>query len=349
MESFKIINVNEKEKWKNIIDLFDNADIYYSDGYVNALKIHGDGEPILIYYKNEKFSAVNVAMKRKINDIKKLDRILDGEEYYDLSTPYGYGGFIFKGEYLEEDLNEFNKQYINFCLEQKIVSEFVRFHPNSENYILGEKLYETIKLGETVTIELNNENEIWTNIISKNRNMIRKAQKNNVQIKYGHDETLISRFMELYKKTMDRDAATDYYYFKKEYYENLFNDLEGNIEIFYAEYDNKIISASIIMFDKKSKNIHYHLSASDYEFRNLAPTNLLLYEVAIWGSKNGYERFHLGGGLGSKEDNLYKFKKSFYKGENTEFYIGKKIFNESIYTKLKDGREETGFFPEYRS
>jgi len=31
--------------------------------------------------------------------------------------------------------------------------------------------------------------------------------------------------------------------------------------------------------------MHYHLSATDREYRNLAPTNLLLYEAACWELK----------------------------------------------------------------
>ena len=69
------------------------------------------------------------------------------------------------------------------------------------------------------------------------------------------------------------------------------------------------------------------------------------------GVENGYESFYLGGGLGSQEDSLFKFKKSFYRGEdNYRFHIGKKIFNQEKYDELCSlrGNLETNFFPEYR-
>jgi lipid II:glycine glycyltransferase (peptidoglycan interpeptide bridge formation enzyme) len=104
-------------------------------------------------------------------------------------------------------------------------------------------------------------------------------------------------------------------------------------------------------------NMHYHLSASDREYQILAATNLLLYEAACWGCDNGYKTFHLGGGLGSKEDSLYKFKKAFNNNSNTYFSIGKKIFDQSKYDELIRIRKiedaviniESTFFPLYRA
>ena len=74
------------------------------------------------------------------------------------------------------------------------------------------------------------------------------------------------------------------------------------------------------------------------------------------GVEHGYKTFHLGGGLGSQEDNLYKFKKEFNKNSETHFSIGKKIFDKETYDKLIEIRKrEIGFddkdtfFPSYRA
>ena len=102
--------------------------------------------------------------------------------------------------------------------------------------------------------------------------------------------------------------------------------------------------------------MHYHLSASNSKFQKIAATNLLIYEAACWGCKNGYKTLHIGGGVGAGQDGLYQFKKGFNKGEDTEFYIGKKIFDKDMYEGLVDIRvrndkeynKETEFFPKYR-
>ena len=101
----------------------------------------------------------------------------------------------------------------------------------------------------------------------------------------------------------------------------------------------------------------YHLSGSDVEYRNLAPSNLLLYKAALWGYEQGFKTFHLGGGIGSGEDNLYKFKAGFNKKSNYQFSIGKQVFNKERYDELVNNRIAENsefdinslFFPLYRS
>ena len=97
--------------------------------------------------------------------------------------------------------------------------------------------------------------------------------------------------------------------------------------------------------------MNYHLSGSLREFSSLAPTNLLLYKAALWGCANGHKTLYMGGGVGSGEDSLFKFKKAFYKGELNRFYIGKKIFDQGKYDELVEMRtmiDNPRYFPKYR-
>ena len=72
--------------------------------------------------------------------------------------------------------------YRDFCVENNIVSEFVRFNPMTDNQAKCGNLYDIVPLGETVYIDLQNEEYVWENFTSKNRNVIRKAQKEGVTI-----------------------------------------------------------------------------------------------------------------------------------------------------------------------
>lgn len=150
---------------------------------------------------------------------------------------------------------------------------------------------------------------------------------------------------------MDRDHAEDYYYFGKDFYISILEELPENAQVFYAEKDGVVIAASIIL--AANGMMDYHLSGSIREYGNLAPTNLLLYKAALWGCANGYRTFYLGGGIGSGEDSLFKFKRSFYKGTLNHFYIGKKIFDKRVYDKLvgikADKISNDKYFPMYRA
>lgn len=342
----KIYTLQQTEEWDRVVHSFTDYDTYWLSGYVKAFEIHGDGIPLLFYYQDATVRGINVVMKRDVaTDKHFVGRISEGL-YYDFASPYGYGGWIVEGE----DPSSLFSEYEYWCVKNGIISEFVRFHPVLENHQYSERAYEVIPLGNTVALDLTSPEVIWANITSKNRNMIRKAQKNGVVIYSGRYPEIYEIFREIYNSTMDKDNADDYYYFESEFYTSVLNDLPQNAQVFYAVYDGKIIAASIML--TANGRMNYHLSGSVREFSNMAPTNLLLYEAALWGCANGCKTLYLGGGVGSGEDSLYKFKKAFYRLDDVKrFYIGKKIFIQEKYDELLNMREsiDDGYFPKYRA
>ncbi len=342
----KVYDLTQCEQWDRIVKSFQNYDTYWLSGYVKAFKIHGDGSPFLIFNEREGVRGINVVLKRDIAETDFFQNKIPEGTYYDISSPYGYGGWIIDGS----ATIEFFEDYKKWCVSCGIISEFVRFHPVLENHkmVLGE--YDVVPLGNTVVLDISSEEIIWNNIHSKNRNMIRKAKKNGVKVYFGRYPEIYKIFQNIYNATMDKDKAEAYYYFSDDFYKSVLYDLPNNALVFYAVYEEKVIAATIIL--ASNHYLNYHLSGSVKEFSSLAPTNLLLYEVALWGNTHGYKSFYLGGGVGSGEDSLYKFKKSFYKPDDTKrFYIGKLIFDQKKYDELVKmrGDVQSGFFPKYRA
>lgn len=353
MSHLQVININENEKWDTVVKSFKDYDVYYLSGYTKAFQIHGDGEPTLFYYEDVNLRAINIVMKRDIENDEYFLGKLPENVYFDVSTPYGYGGFLLEGEVTEESLRAFNNEYSSFCKSEGIISEFVRFHPILKNSNILDNIYQITKLGKTISMNLDSKEKIWTDFTSKNRNMIRKAQKSGVKIFWGRNAELYKEFIHLYNNTMNEDHAKEYYYFGEDFYRSILNDLKHNALLFYAVYQSMIIAMSIVLF--ANQKMHYHLSASNKDYQHLAPTNLLLFEAACWGSENGFKTFHLGGGLGSQEDSLYKFKKVFNRNSDNNFTVGKKIFDESAYYLLyemavsgKKRQLDEKYFPAYR-
>jgi hypothetical protein len=341
----KIYDLNTTKRWDNIVRSFEDYDVYYLSGYVKAFQIHGDGDPYLAYYEKNGLRGMYVFMKRTTQI----------EGVYDSITPYGYGGFLVEGDITESNMANMWQDYLNTMSELNVIDNFVRYHPVLKNAEPMKMCSDVIDLGNTIAMDLSSADVIWANIHSKNRNMIRKAEKNGIVIKHGQGMGLFDEFIKIYNATMDKDNAEDYYYFKRPFYESIHNDLKDNYEMFWAEYEGKIIAMSIMIF--ANNRMHYHLSGSLAEYRNLAPSNLLLYMAALWGSEQGYKTFHLGGGVGSGEDNLYKFKSAFNRTSNYQFSIAKHIFNQDIYNSLVEFRVANDanfnpgskFFPLYRS
>lgn len=340
-----VYTLQQSEQWDKIVRSFQNYDVYWLSGYVKAFQIHGDGDPMLFYYEKEDTRGINVVMKRDVAKSQWFADKIPCGQYFDFATPYGYGGWLIEGE----DVIGVWDSYLAWTTENDIISEFVRFHPMLKNHEACGDFYEVIQLGEVVHMELSSPEEIWDNIISKNRNVIRKAIKNDVKIYNGRFPAIYEQFRNLYNSTMDKDNAEEYYYFGKEFYQSVLEDLPQNAQVFYAEKDGVVIAASIML--AANGRINYHLSGSLREYSSLAPTNLLLYHTALWGHMNGYKTLYLGGGVGSGEDSLFKFKRAFFKGELNRFNIGKKIYNQEKYNELVNmrGQIESGFFPQYRA
>ena len=340
-----LFNTDQAETWDDIVKGFPNYDVYYLSGYVKAFQIHGDGEPQLLFYEGGTLKAIYVFIKRKT--------AIEG--YFDSITPYGYGGVLFKGELSLDNLQTFWSEYVEKMKDEGIVDNFVRFHPVLANAIPMKYISDVIDLSKTVTIDLSSPNVIWENLTSKNRNMIRKAEKNRVEILHGKDLSLFADFKRIYNATMDKDKAEKYYYFNDDFYDSIQRDLRDNYEMFYAVRDGQTIAMSVMIY--ANQQMHYHLSGSLMEYRNLAPSNLLLYKAALWGWEQGFKTFHLGGGVGSSEDNLYKFKAAFNRKSDYQFSIGKEIFDQDKYDELVAERatrdsefdKNSGFFPVYRS
>lgn len=341
----RLFSANDSNVWNSSVKSFARYDVYHLNCYVKAFAIHGDGEPQLLYYEGDSLRAIYVYMKRKTSI----------EDYYDSVTPYGYGGVLFEGDMSEENKETFWKEYLQVMEQEHIVDNFVRYHPVLKNAEPMKSISNVIDLGKTIAINLTSPDVIWENIISKNRNMIRKAEKNGIEIRHGKDLALFEDFRRIYNATMEKDNADEYYFFGEKFYESIHNDLHDNYEMFYAVLDGEIIAMSIILFAKNQ--MHYHLSGSLFEYRNLAPSNLLLYKAALWGCEQGYKTFHLGGGVGSGEDNLYKFKAAFNRNSDYQFSIGKEIFDQEKYEELVDLRSlkdnsfnrESNYFPLYRT
>lgn len=341
----QIYSITQAKQWDDIVMSFENYDVYYLSGYVTTFYINGDGEPRLLYYEEPELRAIYVYMKR----------ITDIEGVYDSITPYGYGGVLFEGDTSIDNLKKFWNAYVEMMKEEHIVDNFVRFHPLLGNAVVTKNISNVVELGRTVAMDLSSPEIIWANITSKNRNMIRKAEKNGVEIHHGRELSLFSDFKRIYDDTMRRDNAEEYYFFNNDFYESIYRDLKDHYEFFYAVLDGRIIAISIMIF--ANDKLHYHLSASEAEYRNLAPSNLLLYKAALWGYEQGFKSFHLGGGVGSEEDGLYKFKAAFNRNSDYHFSVGKEIFDQEMYDELVMKRKESchgllsdnSFFPLYRS
>ncbi len=326
------VNSNES-KWQNCLNNFDNVqkDIYFDYRYAKAYEKNGDGRVACAVFIGDN----GMRLLYPFIIIKVPDYGLD-LEYYDISSCYGYGGPLIDS-YNLHDMNIFEIELHNWCLENNIVSEFIRYHPFLDNYDKFKKDIVVEKNRRTISVDLSASfKDIWEkSIASKNRNQIRKAEKSGVSIRESMN---ITDFMDIYKQTMEKLEADEYFYFSDSYFRELSKLIPQNMIILEAVYEEKVIAAAMFMF--MGDKMHYHLAGSLREYLKFCPNNLIISNAIKYGIDNGYKYLHLGGGLSdSDEDSLFKFKKSF-SSDIKEFYIGKRIHDNIVYEFLINKWEE---------
>lgn len=331
----KIITYGSQTEWNKIVESFETWDIYYLSQYAKSLQLHGDGEPLLIYHESEQIKVAWVVLQTDIADIPYFKNVIDKKQYFDWTTPYGYGGPLIEGNLDEKEIQKLKEELEHYCKEKGIVSQFSRFHPILQNQNAMDKVSDVLYLKKTVYIDLVDQETIWKNMTSNCRQNIRKATRNGIKIFWDHGEQL-DQFVHVYDATMRYHDAEEYYFFKKNYFQYLSDNMKENMCIFYAEYEEKTVCAGLFLYNEKY--IHYHLGGTLTEFRNLGAMNLLLYEAAKWAEEKGIKVMHLGGGV-QVEDSLLRFKKQFNRNGLLDFCIGKMVFMQEVYAELLEIRK----------
>lgn len=316
------------------------VDIYFSESFPNLYSNIEDGEPVNFVFENSNGKVIHNFIKRQI----------ENTDYYDITSPYGYGGpYIADTEEKankSELIQDYLKSYQDYCEKNNIVSEFVRFHPLYDNVSDFENFYDTEAIRKIVITDLTVDDVFQDQFSKSCRKKIRKLLKNElIEYEIIEQPQHIEDFYKVYYSTMDRNQADDYYYFDKNYFENALSLYRENIVQTNILYDSKVIASGFYFVS--DGNIHLHLSGTLSEYLELSPAYLLRYAIIMWGSENGYSYVNNGGGRSRDEnDSLFRFKSRFGKKLN-DFYIGKKIYKPEVYNELS--KNKTGeFFPAYR-
>lgn len=322
-------------------------DIYFEPDYARLYETEGS-KAVEYRFECENGCITSLFMKRKI-DIGTGD----GVQYYDITTPYGYGGPVIRSVSDKEKLiTAYMDDFRRYAEKENIVSEFVRFHPIIGNGVDFHDAYKSIYDRKTVGTNLTYDDVIGTEFSKHRRKDIRRILKN-PEIRYEVNESpdTLEDFVEIYYSTMDRDNADDYYYFDKDYFDELLKRFPEHIITGKVFLGNHLIAMGL--YFRYGELLHAHLSGTLSEYLEYSPAYILKYALALYGHEKGYKVIHYGGGSSrSPENGLYRFKKEFGKNTEFDFYMAKKVWNEKVYQKLCEAAGadiNADFFPAYRN
>lgn len=344
------INVEETERWNKCVRTFPDYDVFYLNEYVTAFMNEDvkNGVPVLLYYENDNDRAINVVFKRDVALDEKMQGKIATGQYYDLISPYGYGGFW--GSI--RDYAILDRTYNEYCVSHNYVCEFVRFELFGEYYAHYDGEVETRTHNVVRNLEMSLD-DMWMDFKQKVRKNVKKARSNNLKIMIENTDEHLQDFLNIYYSTMDRSNAESEYYFSKEFFESI-NRMSDNIMYFHVFYEGKMISTELVIYG--AENCYSYLGGTNRAYFDLRPNDFLKYEIIKWAKEKGLKNFVLGGGYGA-DDGIFQYKTCLAPKGIVDFYIGRKVFDTAKYDMLCDLRgvkshsmnlKDAGYFPEYR-
>lgn len=345
----KEISIEEQNLWDEIVLSFVDYDVFYLHKYAEAFmrEDHKNGIPILLLYENGSDRAINVVFKRDVSEDDKMKGLIPQNKYFDLITPYGYGGFWGN----VSDYEKLNEEYNVYCCQNHYICEFVRFEL-FDDYVMhydGEFESKTHNVIRNLDMDMD---AIWMDFKQKVRKNVKRAKQNGLKLIAENTDEHLKEFLEIYYSTMDRNAAERNYYFSEDFFHNMIS-MKDNIMMFYVLFEKKVISAELVIFG--ADNCYSYLGGTLRDYFDLRPNDFLKYEIIKWAKEKGLKNFVLGGGYGA-DDGIFQYKTCLAPQGVVAFYTGKKIFDVDNYEKLVKVRKEENsdcikpsFFPEYRA
>ncbi|MCP3761329.1 GNAT family N-acetyltransferase [Domibacillus sp. A3M-37] len=351
--AYQLLNGSEREKWNGLVKACETYDVFFLADYLDLYEQRGEGRArLFVYQENGERYVLYPYLLRNISER------IDGRAYFDIATPYGYGGPLYSKQNLQENegfVSRFRKTFSRYCQSEGIVSEFIRFHPYMDNDDGLRAHMQVTPISEIVYNDLLlSKEDIWANTTSSKKRRIKKSKKNEVEVLFidGKDITPadVTTFYNIYTETMDKKHASLFYYFPLSFFQSYFQSLAPYVTLAFAMHSGQVISANLMLRSGGFATIH--LSASLKEHLSLCPNCNLRYESILWAKENGCRILDHGGGK-EKGDSLFAYKQQFSKSLR-HYKIGKKVHLESVYqtlsAQLSGGIEweQAAFFPEYR-
>lgn len=324
----QILTKNETVDWRKMLGKLpkEQQDVYFTPEYYNLYEAYGDGEATCFVYEDGLQVALYPFMKNSVN---KLGYELD-DEYFDIQGAYGYNGVVTNCK-VASFIADFWKAFDEYCQNEHIIAEFMRFHPLMKNYEQGMGHFNLIHDRQTVYLDLTqSEVDIFAGFDKGTRQHIRKASKS-IEIRPAErTEENVEIFNRIYRENMEHVHSIPYLFFSLDHFRNMFQMEE--IEFFIAYQDEKPIAC----YSGLVSPVYYgnYLRASLTEY-NKTGVNTLMYWSMIKSAKaHGCHYVHFGGGSSSDPENsLLKYKMNFSR-TLSEFWIGKKVHNQEIYDQV---------------
>jgi len=196
----------------------------------------------------------------------------------------------------------------------------------------------------------------------KVRKNVSRARREGVTVETDPGGIHLERFLEIYRATLDRRHADEFFYFGEAWFRTWLEALAGQFIFFHAWAGGSIVSTELVVVSQN--HLYSFLGGTDPKASEFRPNDLLKHEIIRWGRQAGKTHFVLGGGVlratEAGADGVLRYKRAFAPHGLVPFQVMRWIIDEAIYEAVVAGRARAemaagrcwvpreNFFPAYR-
>ncbi|MGD0862574.1 MAG: GNAT family N-acetyltransferase [Candidatus Limnocylindrales bacterium] len=338
-------------------------DVFHTASYHAYEQGSGQGEPYLVVVGDGRRGMAWPYLLRRVADLPGLA----DSDATDVNSVYGYPGPLAWGT-LPGDrfIARAWPAVVDVWRAQGAIAAFSRFHPLLDNASLLSGLSwpqdgtegdgSVVAIGPTVSVDCTlGDDEARAQYDRALRQHIAAGRRAGLVTIHDEDWSDLSAFADLYRETMARNGAAEYYFFDRLDFERLRAALSDHVHLLVTKLGDEVGAAGL--FTEFGGIVQAHLVGTNSALRSLSPFKILLDDARSWARERGNTVIHLGGGRGGREDTLLSFKGEFSPRRHL-FHVGRWVLDRDAYqgllearlTEVPSGRTlDPGFFPAYRA
>jgi hypothetical protein len=349
--TMRILTTTDSDEWIETLRQSRQHDFHHLPQYHRVAERNGEGAAHFFVYREADYTV----------GIPLLLRAVEPEEpagWQDATSVYGYCGPVASHDELPEGIvRNFQAALAEALAERRVTSVFSRLHPLMAQRGILAGLGTCPANGTTISIDLTLSDAEQRAAYSKNcRTSIRKLHALGFVGLHDREKRYLPQFLEVYRETMLRAGAQSSYFFDEEYFALLTRELGDASHLFVVLKDGEVAAATLCTICNGI--VQDHLGGTRSGFLKFSPDRLVVDTERIWATEMGARVFHLGGGVGSQEDSVFRYKAGFSNRRHA-FSTWRWVLRPDVYQALvakKAHRNQAeglrviseGYFPAYR-
>jgi lipid II:glycine glycyltransferase (peptidoglycan interpeptide bridge formation enzyme) len=321
--SFTILNAEWHDKYSNFVKAHKGSMIYHGIAYKNLLNdlLQVEDKYLIAIDQDENIQAVLPLMYKK----GQLGYVINSLPFY------GSNGAIISNS--KDAFDFLIESYNQLLLDKEIAASTIVSNPlliddNYDGITFNVKDHRIGQFTE-IAFQSDHENKLMESFHYKTRNMIRKSQKQDIEVVVDNSQVEFIRQTHIQNLKAIGGRAKNNEFFR------LFpiHFKEGTDYKIYIAKENGIPIAGLLLFYYKN-TVEYYSPVIVEEHRERQPLSLLIFQAMKDASENGFELWNWGGTWAS-QDGVYRFKKR-WGTKDINYYYYTQINNEQIYSSTKD-------------